>query len=84
MTLQFEVEHPVCLRMPEVLQIEEVFEEAGIQPEIDAGVILLPDGGDRTPTCRWSTPTHTKASLNLCVWSVRMAGFSSRFKTRPV
>ncbi len=46
MTLQFEDEKTLRYQIQEMLRIEKIFEEDGIQGEIDAYVPLLPDGGN--------------------------------------
>ena len=46
MTLQFESEMTIRYQIQEMLRIEKIFEEAGIQQEIDAYVPLLPDGSN--------------------------------------
>jgi len=43
-TLQFESELTVRYQIQEMLRIEKIFEEEGIQQEIDAYVPLMPDG----------------------------------------
>jgi len=45
-TLQFEDELLVRYQIQEMLRIERIFEEAGIQGELDAYNPLLPDGGN--------------------------------------
>ncbi len=44
LNLQFEDEHTVRYQIQEMLRIERVFEDEGIQREIDAYAPLLPDG----------------------------------------
>lgn len=44
--LQFEDERTVRHQIQEMLRVERVFEEAGIQAEIDAYAPLVPDGGN--------------------------------------
>ena len=46
MTLQFESEMTIRYQIQEMLRIEKIFEEAGIQQEIDAYSPLLPDGSN--------------------------------------
>ncbi|CAD5371651.1 conserved hypothetical protein [Rubrivivax sp. A210] len=46
MTLQFEDEATVCRQIQEMLHIEKIFDEAGIQGEIEAYAPLLPDGSN--------------------------------------
>jgi len=44
MTLQFEDEHTVRRQIQEMLHIEKIFDDEGIQAEIDAYAPLVPDG----------------------------------------
>jgi hypothetical protein len=46
-TLQFEDEQTIRRQIQEMLHIEKIFDEAGIQGEIDAYAPLVPDG------CNW-------------------------------
>ena len=46
LNLQFEDERTVRYQIQEILRVERVFEEAGIQAEIEAYAPLLPDGGN--------------------------------------
>jgi hypothetical protein len=46
MTLQFEDEQTIRRQIQEMLHIEKIFDEAGIQNEIDAYAPLVPDGGN--------------------------------------
>ena len=46
MTLQFEDEHTIVRQIHEMLHIEKIFDEAGIQGEIEAYAPLLPDGSN--------------------------------------
>ena len=45
-TLQFEDEQTIRRQIQEMLHIEKIFDEAGIQGEIDAYAALLPDGSN--------------------------------------
>jgi hypothetical protein len=45
-TLQFEDEHTVRRQIQEMLHIEKIFDEEGIQSEIDAYAPLVPDGSN--------------------------------------
>ena len=45
-TLQFEDERTIRRQIQEMLHIEKIFEEEGIQSEIDAYAPLVPDGGN--------------------------------------
>ena len=44
--LQFEDEHTIRRQIQEMLHIEKIFDEEGIQSEIDAYAALVPDGGN--------------------------------------
>jgi hypothetical protein len=46
MTLQFEDERTIRRQIQEMLHIEKIFDEAGIQSEIDAYAPLVPDGSN--------------------------------------
>jgi len=46
LTLNFEDEHTIRRQIQEMLHIEKIFDEAGIQSEIDAYAALVPDGGN--------------------------------------
>ena len=45
-TLQFEDEHTIRRQIHEMLHIEKIFDEDGIQAEIDAYAPLVPDGSN--------------------------------------
>ena len=45
-TLQFEDEHTIRRQIQEMLHIEKIFEEEGIQSEIEAYAPLVPDGSN--------------------------------------
>jgi hypothetical protein len=45
-TLQFEDEHTIRRQIQEMLHIEKIFDEDGIQSEIDAYAPLVPDGSN--------------------------------------
>jgi hypothetical protein len=46
MTLQFEDEQTIRRQIQEMLHIEKIFDETGIQSEIDAYAALVPDGSN--------------------------------------
>jgi Protein of unknown function (DUF3501) len=46
MTLQFEDEHTIRRQIQEMLHIEKIFDEDGIQSEIDAYAALVPEGNN--------------------------------------
>jgi hypothetical protein len=50
MTLQFESETTIRYQIQEMLRIEKIFEEDGIQQEIDAYAALVPSGSNWTAT----------------------------------
>ena len=45
-TLQFEDELTIRYQIQEMLRLERIFEQAGIQSEIEAYAPLVPDGGN--------------------------------------
>jgi len=69
MTLQFEDERTIRRQIQEMLHIEKIFDEAGIQGEIDAYAPLLPDGGDwkATMLIEYADPLQRKRELALLI-----------------
>jgi Protein of unknown function (DUF3501) len=65
MTLQFEDEQTVRRQIQEMLHIEKIFEEEGIQAEIDAYAPLVPDGGNwkATMLIEYPDPNERKREL---------------------
>ncbi len=65
MTLQFEDEHTVRRQIQEMLHIEKIFDEAGIQSEIDAYAALVPDGSNwkATMLLEYPDPHERKREL---------------------
>ena len=65
MTLQFEDEQTVRIQIQEMLRIEKIFEEAGIQGEIDAYLPLVPDGSNwkATVLIEYPDPNQRKREL---------------------
>lgn len=63
--LQFEDERTVRHQIQEMLRVERVFEEAGIQAEIDAYAPLVPDGGNwkATMLIEYPDPHERKREL---------------------
>jgi hypothetical protein len=55
-TLQFESELSMRYQIQEMLRIEKIFEEEGIQQEIDAYAPLVPDGGNWKATMMLEYP----------------------------
>jgi len=66
MTLQFEDEHTVRRQIQEMLHIEKIFEEEGIQSEIDAYAPLVPDGSNwkATMLIEYPDPHERKRELS--------------------
>jgi len=65
MTLQFEDEQTIRRQIQEMLHIEKIFDEAGIQGEIDAYAPLVPDGGNwkATMLIEYPDPSQRKREL---------------------
>ena len=63
--LQFEDERTVRRQIQEMLHVEKIFEEAGIQGEIDAYAALLPDGSNWKATLliEYPDPRQRKQAL---------------------
>lgn len=66
MTLQFEDEHTIRRQIHEMLHIEKIFDDAGIQAEIDAYAPLVPDGGNwkATMLIEYPDPHERKRELS--------------------
>jgi Protein of unknown function (DUF3501) len=64
-TLQFEDEHTVRRQIQEMLHIEKIFDEEGIQGEIDAYAPLVPDGSNwkATMLIEYPDPHERKREL---------------------
>lgn len=64
-TLQFEDEHTIRRQIQEMLHIEKIFDEDGIQSEIDAYGPLVPDGGNwkATMLIEYPDPHERKREL---------------------
>ena len=64
-TLQFEDEHTVRRQIQEMLHIEKIFDEEGIQAEIDAYAPLVPDGSNwkATMLIEYPDPHERKREL---------------------
>jgi len=64
-TLQFEDEQTIRRQIQEMLHIEKIFEEAGIQSEIDAYAALVPDGSNwkATMLIEYPDPNERKREL---------------------
>jgi len=65
MTLQFEDETTIRRQIQEMLHIEKIFDEDGIQSEIDAYAPLVPDGGNwkATMLIEYPDPHERKREL---------------------
>jgi len=64
-TLQFEDEQTIRRQIQEMLHIEKIFEEEGIQGEIDAYAALVPDGSNwkATMLIEYPDPNERKREL---------------------
>jgi hypothetical protein len=64
-TVQFEDEKTIRYQIQEMLRIEKIFEEEGIQGEIDAYAPLVPDGGNwkATMLIEYPDPNERKREL---------------------
>ncbi|MCA0239616.1 MAG: DUF3501 family protein [Proteobacteria bacterium] len=64
-TLQFEDEHTIRRQIQEMLHIEKIFDEAGIQSEIEAYGPLVPDGSNwkATMLIEYPDPHERKREL---------------------
>ena len=65
LSLQFEDEHTIRRQIQEMLHIEKIFDEDGIQGEIDAYEALVPDGGNWKATLliEYPDPNERKREL---------------------
>ena len=65
MTLQFEDEQTIRRQIQEMLHIEKIFDEAGIQDEIDVYAALVPDGSNwkATMLIEYPDPHERKREL---------------------
>ena len=65
LNLQFEDERTIRYQIQEMLRIEKIFEEEGIQSEIDAYQPLVPDGGNwkATMLIEYPDPNERKREL---------------------
>jgi hypothetical protein len=65
MTLQFEDEQTIRYQIQEMLRVEKIFEEDGIQGEIDAYAPLVPDGSNwkATMLIEYPDPHERKREL---------------------
>ena len=65
LTLQFEDEQTIRRQIQEMLHIEKIFEEAGIQSEIEAYAALVPDGSNwkATMLIEYPDPHERKREL---------------------
>ncbi len=65
LTLQFEDELTIRYQVQEMLRIERIFEEAGIQGELDVYNPLIPDGGNwkATMLIEYPDPEQRRAML---------------------
>src|SRR5438128_9265055 len=65
LNLQFEDETTVLRQIQEMLHIEKIFDEAGIESEIEAYAPLVPDGGNwkATMLIEYPDPNERKREL---------------------
>ncbi len=73
--LQFESETTIRYQIQEMLRIEKVFEEEGIQQEIDAYAPLVPDGANWKATMMLEYPDVNERQRELA----RLIGIEDRF-----
>lgn len=73
-TLQFESETSIRYQIQEMLRIEKIFDEEGIQQEIDAYVQLLPDGSNWKATMMIEYPDENERKRELA----RLIGIAQR------
>lgn len=72
--LQFESERTIRYQIQEMLRIEKIFEEEGIQQEIDAYAPLVPDGGNWKATMLIEYPDVSERQRELA----RLIGVEDR------
>ena len=65
MTLQFEDEHTIRRQIQEMLHIEKIFEEEGIQDELDAYNPMVPGGSDFKVTMMIEYPNEADRKVAL-------------------
>ena len=65
MTLQFEDEETIRYQIQEMLRVEKIFEEEGIQGELDAYLPLVPDGSNWKATLMLEYPDVEQRRLAL-------------------
>jgi hypothetical protein len=73
-TVQFESELTMRYQVQEMLRIEKIFEEEGIQAEIDAYAPLVPDGGNWKATLMIEYPDENERRRELA----RLIGVEDR------
>lgn len=73
-TLQFEDEHTIKRQIQEMLHIEKIFDEAGIQGEIEAYAPLVPDGSNWKATMLIEYPDQHERKRELS----RLIGIEDR------
>ena len=73
-TVQFESELTMRYQVQEMLRIEKIFEEEGIQSEIDAYAPLVPDGGNWKATMLIEYPDENERRRELA----RLIGIEDR------
>ena len=73
-SVQFESESTIRYQIQEILRIEKIFEEEGIQQEINAYALLLPDGSNWKATMLIEYPDVNERKREL----VRLKGVEDR------
>jgi hypothetical protein len=79
LSVQFEDERTVRRQIQEMLHIEKIFDEAGIQAEIDAYAPLVPDGGNWKATMLIEYPDAHERKRELA----RLIGIEDRMFVEP-
>ena len=73
-SVQFEDQTTICRQIQEMLHIEKIFDEAGIQGEIDAYAALVPDGSNWKATMLIEYPDAAERKRELA----RLIGIEDR------
>ena len=74
MTLQFESETSIRYQIQEMLRVEKIFEESGIQNELDAYNLMVPDGSNWKATMMIEYPDVNERRRELA----RLIGIEDR------
>jgi hypothetical protein len=79
LTLQFEDEITIRYQIQEMLRVEKIFDEAGIQNELDAYNPLVPDGSNWKATMLIEYPEVEQRKIELA----RLIGIEDRIYIQP-